>query len=293
MSENVIEIRNLVRSFGRKVALDGVTLSVPKGVVFGLVGENGAGKTTLLKHLLGSYRAQSGSVRVFGIDPVQDPPGVLERIGYLSEDRDLPDWMRIGQLLNYTRSFFPDWDDAFAEELCEMFELQKSQLVKSLSRGQRARVGLVLAIAHRPDLLVLDEPSSGLDPVVRRDILAAIIRTVADEGRTVVFSSHLLDEVQRVSDRVAMLHKGEVVLEQPLDEVLQSHHRLTVRFEQPQDSAPILSAALRCEGSGREWTVICNGQKSELEQQLTELQAEVVEEHSPSLDEIFVARING
>jgi len=293
MSESVVDIKGVSRSFGKKVALDDVALTVPRGSVVGLVGENGAGKTTLLKHVLGLFRARTGTVRVFGKDPVADPESVLGEIGYLSEVRDLPDWMRIGELMSYTKAFFPAWDDAFAEELREMFELSPDQKVKTLSRGQRARAGLIAAIAHRPQLLVLDEPSSGLDPVVRRDILSAIIRTVADEGRTVLFSSHLLDEVQRVSDHVAMLHLGKMLLTSPMDEVLTSHYRLTVRFEQSLDSPLKIDAALRCEGEGREWTVLCNGERSAIEAQLSQLNGEIVDRSAPTLDEIFVARMNG
>ena len=293
MSESVVDIKGVSRSFGKKIALDKVDLSVPQGSVVGLVGENGAGKTTLLKHVLGLFKARTGAVRVFGKDPVADPESVLGEIGYLSEVRDLPDWMRIGELMSYTRAFFPSWDDAFAEELREMFELSLDQKVKTLSRGQRARAGLIAAIAHRPQLLVLDEPSSGLDPVVRRDILSAIIRTVADEGRTVLFSSHLLDEVQRVSDHVAMLHLGKMLLTSPMDDVLTSHHRLTVRFELPLDSPLKLDAALRCEGEGREWTVLCNGERASVEAQLSQLNGEIVDRAAPTLDEIFVARMGG
>lgn len=293
MSESVVDIKGVSRSFGKKVALDEVDLSVPKGSVVGLVGENGAGKTTLLKHVLGLFKARTGTVRVFGKDPVEDPESVLGEIGYLSEVRDLPDWMKIGELMSYTRAFFPSWDDAFAEQLREMFELSLDQKVKTLSRGQRARAGLIAAIAHRPQLLVLDEPSSGLDPVVRRDILSAIIRTVADEGRTVLFSSHLLDEVQRVSDHVAMLHLGKMLLTSPMDDVLTSHHRLTVRFEEPLNSPLKIDAALRCEGEGREWTVLCNGERASVEAQLSQLNGEIVDRAAPTLDEIFVARMNG
>ena len=293
MSESVVDIKGVSRSFGKKVALDEVDLAVPKGSVVGLVGENGAGKTTLLKHVLGLLKARTGSVRVFGKDPVKEPEPVLGEIGYLSEIRDLPDWMKIGELMSYTKAFFPSWDDTFANELREMFELSLDQKVKTLSRGQRARAGLIAAIAHRPQLLVLDEPSSGLDPVVRRDILSAIIRTVADEGRTVLFSSHLLDEVQRVSDHVAMLHLGKMLLTSPMDEVLTSHHRLTVRFEQPLDAPLKLDGALRCEGEGREWTILCNGEQANVEAQLTQLSGEIVDRSAPSLDEIFVARMNG
>jgi ABC-2 type transport system ATP-binding protein len=291
MTENVIEIRNLSRSFGRQRALDDVSLALARGTVFGLVGENGAGKTTLLRHVLGLLVPDDGRVRVFGLDPVAEPVEVLRRIGYLSEDRDQPEWMRVGQLLSYTAAFFRDWDHAFERELTDTFELTRTQRVRSLSRGQRARLGLVLAVAHRPELLLLDEPSSGLDPVVRRDILGAIVRTVADEGRTVLFSSHLLDEVQRVSDHVAMLHAGKVVLDAPLDDVLVGHHRLVVRFESPPQRAPLLPGALSCVGEGRDWTFVANGAREELERRVVELKGEVVERGRPSLEEILVARI--
>jgi len=172
-----------------------------------------------------------------------------------------------------------------------MFELSPQQKVTTLSRGQLARAGLLLALAHRPPLLVLDEPSSGLDPVVRKDILDAIIRTVVDEGRTVLFSSHLLDEVQRVSDRIAILDQGRILLSSPLDEVLVSHYQLTVRFQEPQPFFPQLTGALLSTGSGREWIILCNGQKQTLEKELQDMNGEILEQNAPTLEEIFVARM--
>ena len=223
MSEPVISVASLARRFGSTIALNAVTLSMPRGGVYGLVGANGAGKTTLIKHILGLLRAESGSVRVFGLDPVAEPVSVLSRIGYLSEENDLPGWMRIDELIRYTRAFYPAWDDAYAEELRQAFALDASAKVKNLSKGQKARAGLLVALAYRPELLVLDEPSSGLDPIVRRDILGAVLRTIADEGRTVLFSSHLLEEVERVADHVTMISKGTIVLSAPLMEIKQSH----------------------------------------------------------------------
>src|SRR4051812_43819593 len=226
----VLQISNLSRRFGNKLALDSVSLVMPRGGVYGLVGANGAGKTTLIKHLLGLLRAESGSVRVFGRDPVADPVGVLSRIGYLSEENDLPDWMTIDELIRYSRAFYPTWDDAYAEELRRSFALDAAARIKTLSKGQKARAGLIAALAHRPELLVLDEPSSGLDPIVRRDILGAVIRTIAGEGRTVLFSSHLLDEVEQVADHVTMIDRGKVALSAPLAAIKQQHRTLDEAF---------------------------------------------------------------
>jgi len=223
VSETVITVSELTRRFGGKTALASVTLSIPRGAVYGLVGANGAGKTTLIKHILGLLRAESGSVRVFGLDPVADPVGVLSRIGYLSEERDLPGWMRVDELIRYSRAFYPAWDDAYAEELRQAFALDLTARIRNLSKGQKARLGLLIALAYRPELLVLDEPSTGLDPVVRRDILEAIIRTIAEEGRTVLFSSHLLEEVERVADHVTMISQGKIVLSAPLPTIKESY----------------------------------------------------------------------
>jgi ABC-2 type transport system ATP-binding protein len=224
----VVEVRNLSRRFGSTDALAGVSLSIPRGVVFGLVGTNGAGKTTLIKHIMGLLRAQSGSVSVFGLDPVPNPTAVLSRVGYLSELNELPEWMRVDELINFTRAFYPSWDERYAQSLCQGFELEPHKVVQALSRGQRARLGLVLALSYRAELLILDEPSSGLDPLVRRDILRAIIKTIADEGRTVLFSSHLLDEVERVADHVAIIDGGRIIQNDELESLKSRFNRLSL-----------------------------------------------------------------
>jgi ABC-2 type transport system ATP-binding protein len=287
---SVVQITGLKRQFGSTLALNQVSLQVRRGRVFGLVGTNGAGKTTLIKHVLGRLKAQSGEVRVFGFDPAADPVAVLSRLGYLSENRDLPAWMRVDELLRYTAAFYPKWDEAYAEQLRQQFGLNPRAKIRTLSRGENAKAGLLIALAYRPELLLLDEPSSGLDPVVRRDILEAIIRTVAEEGRTVFFSSHLLEEVERVADDLAMMFNGRVVLAGALDDVKENHHRLVLRFDSPQASAPKLPGVLSMTGGGREWTAICNGKRDEAVAAAARTGGRIVAEDSPSLDEIFVAR---
>lgn len=291
VQESVIEVRDLTRKFRRKQALAGVTITVPRGVVYGLVGENGAGKTTLLKHIMGSLRAQTGSVRVFGRDPVKEPVAVLSQLGYLSEDRDIPGWMRVGEAIGYTQAFYPGWDEAYAESLRERFELDERAKIKTLSRGEKAKCGLLLALAYRPPLLVLDEPSSGLDPSARHDILEAIVRTVADEGRTVLFSSHLLDEVERVADMTAMIHGGRVVFEESLDGIKARHWRLLVSREEENGPAPDLPGLIHATGTGREWTLVCEGTLDALQAEAVAQGLQVLESDQPSLEEVFLARV--
>jgi len=290
MEKKVIDVNDLSRSFGGKTALDCVSFSASAGQVYGLVGSNGAGKTTLLKHLLGLWRATTGSVRVFGLDPVRDPVGVLSRVGYLSEERDLPEWMRVDELMSYTQAYHPTWDTAYARELLNTFGLDPAKKIKELSKGMRAQAGLIAAVAHRPQLLILDEPSSGLDAVVRRDILDAVVRAVADDGRTVIFSSHLLDEVERMSDHVTMMQSGRVTLSGALDDVRGSYQRSRVHFVDHFDSPPVLDTALVMEGGGRAWSVIHSGSIEQFRRSVVARGGEIIESRDATLEEIFLAR---
>jgi ABC-2 type transport system ATP-binding protein len=290
MQQTVVDVNDLSRSFGPKRAIDGVSFRAMAGQVHGLVGANGAGKTTLIKHLLGLLRAATGSVRVFGLDPVREPVRVLGRVGYLSEERELPEWMRVDELMAFTQAFHPTWDASYARALIKTFGLDPSKKIKELSKGMRAQAGLVAAVAHRPELLILDEPSSGLDAVVRRDILDAIVRTVTDDGRTVIFSSHLLDEVERMSDQVTMLHDGRVTLSGALDEVREGYQRTRVRFAEHFDQPPVLDAALALEGGGRLWSAVHSEPLDRFQHAVSALGGEVFESRNATLEEIFLAR---
>jgi ABC-2 type transport system ATP-binding protein len=201
--------------------------------------------------------------------------------------------MRVDEFIRYTQAFYPGWDEQYAGQLLKQFQLDPAQKIKTLSQGQQAKIGLLTSLAYRPELLILDEPSSGLDPVVRRDILEAIIRMVAEEGRTVLFSSHLLDEVQRVADHVVMLHSGRVVLNGRTEEVRRGHILAVLAFEEPPATAPVVAGAHAVAGYGSEWRVLFGGSRLELETAAAMIGARVIEERTPTLDEILVARAGG
>lgn len=291
MKDSVVDVVDVSKRFGTTFALDHVSFNADEGLVYGLVGANGVGKTTLIKHILGLYRTQSGSVRVFGQDPVVKPVEVLRRIGYVSDDRALPEWMRIGDLMRYTQAYHPNWDSAYADELLDTFQLDANRRVKELSRGMRAQACLVAAVSHRPDLLIMDEPSSGLDAVVRRDILNAIVRAVTDDGRTVIFSSHLLEEVERMSDHVTMIHQGRIAFEGTLEAIKECYQHSKIRFAERQVEPPRLAGAMSIDGEGRAWNIIHEDSVVKIQSALSDLGAEVVESRGVTLEELFVARV--
>jgi ABC-2 type transport system ATP-binding protein len=287
----VVETIGLGRNFGKTEALNDINLNLERGVVYGLVGANGAGKTTLIKHLLGLLRCQQGSVRVFGEDPVRNPQSVLSHIGYLSEERDIPDWMTIAEFCDYVHAFHQRWDEDYANELLQTFSLARDKRVNELSRGMRAQLALIGAVAHKPDLLVLDEPSSGLDAIVRKDILNAVIRTISEEGRTVLFSSHLLEEVERLSDHVVMIQKGRIIMNESLEQLGQSHHVSELRFTEAHSRLPPFANVLKSSGEGRSWNVLHSNTPDQLSASLQAVDAELVSSRNASLEEIFIVRV--
>jgi ABC-2 type transport system ATP-binding protein len=290
MNAPLIEVKGLTRRYGDTCALDGIDFSAGAGQVYGLVGANGAGKTTLLKHLLGLLRPQAGTVRVFGEDPVRHPARVLKRVGYLSEQRDMPEWMRISEFLRYLQAFYPTWDMHYAHELVDTFKLDPARKISALSQGMRAQTGIIAALAHRPELLILDEPSNGLDAVVRLDILDAVIRTVADEGRCVLFSSHLLDEMERTCDHVTMIQDGRITFDCDLDAIKETHRFTRVTFTTHQAQPPMLAGALLTQGAGRTWHMVHEVPLERFRIAVNGAGAEVLESRTATLEEIFLAR---
>lgn len=287
--EFAVRVENLSRNFRSTTALRNVNLQIPVGSIFGLVGLNGAGKTTLIRHLIGSLRAQQGTVTVLNEDPVAVPERVLKQVGYLTEEDSLPKWMRVGDLIDFTRAIYPTWDDQYASELSDMFSLSRSARLKSLSKGQRARVGLLLAIAHRPQLLILDEPSSGLDPIARRDILEAIIRTISEDGRTVLFSSHLLEEVDRVCDTVALMRDGRILDSLTIEQLEARYFEAICRPSESWTFPPKISGLMGWRQMGREWSVMVDVRQNGVDDLRERLG--LIERRAISLDRWFSARV--
>jgi ABC-2 type transport system ATP-binding protein len=219
----VLEMHDIHRSFEPGVpVLDGVDLAVEPGEVVGLLGRNGAGKTTLLHIAMGMLHQQTGTVEVFGLDPRRDPIDVKLRVGFVSENQDLPEYLRVREVVDLHRCLFPAWDENMARDLAERFAIPANTRIKALSKGQARQVALLCALCHRPGLLVLDEPAGGLDPLARREFLETAIEALNETGTTIVFSSHYLSDVERLAGRVVMLHDAAVLIDASMDELHES-----------------------------------------------------------------------
>ena len=222
-----LETAGLGRRYGSQWALRECTLEIPRGSVTALVGPNGAGKTTLLRLAVGLTRPSEGSVRVLGLDPHADEADVLPRVGFLAQEHPLYGGFTVEEMLHVGRSLNPAWDDEAARARIAELGLPLRKKVRRLSGGQRAQVGLTLALAKRPELLLLDEPVASLDPLARREFMQSVVEAVAEHELTVVLSSHILADIERVCDYLVIVAAGHTQLAGPIDEIVGSHRLLT------------------------------------------------------------------
>lgn len=222
--DTVLEFEGVERAYIMEApVLNGVTFSVARGEVVGLVGRNGAGKTTLLRIAMGMLHPQRGSVRVFGLSPTERPVEVKKHIGYVAEDQILPRGSSLGQLIDFYRYLFPQWDSALEKEILERFALDRKRVVMKLSKGEARSVALLCAVCHRPELLILDEPAAGLDPAARREFLEVAVQFLNRGGATILFSSHQMNDLERISGRLVMLDGGKVFLDSETDDLRENY----------------------------------------------------------------------
>ena len=219
MNATYFSFENVTKKFKDAVALDGVTLELSTPSIVGLVGRNGSGKSTLLRHIAGLQLPTSGTCRTFGRATVDLDTPELSRIGMAHQHDALVGWMRAGRLIRYVANLYPTWDFDLERQLVKLFDIAERTRVVSMSPGNRQKLSLVLAVCHHPSLLLLDEPLSDLDPVVRRDAVDALLDRFRGEDVAIVLSSHLLHDLERVADRIVCLDAGRVVADAPLDEL--------------------------------------------------------------------------
>jgi len=253
MAEIVLETKGLTKYYGAGIALDHLDVRIPRGCICGFLGRNGAGKTTAIKLMLGLLEPTAGSAHLLGCDSTALPPAVRQRIGYVTEGHRLFRWMTIARLEKFQQAFFPkQWDGKFFADMIEYFELSKKQKIKHLSNGQRAQVSLALALAPNPELLIMDDPTLGLDAAIRRQFLEGMIELITRQGRTVLFSSHILADVERVADRVVVIDKGVLRADCSLEEFRTSVRKVVLHFDNSVPADVELEGLLHCRRSERQ-----------------------------------------
>ncbi len=278
----------LTRYYGAKRALDSLTLSVPQGSVYALLGRNGAGKSTAIACLMGMLQPTRGMVRVLGHEAGSMPAAMRERIGYVAEGQRTVPWMKIEQLVRFQRATFPSFDLELCNGYLSRLGLSQKQKVKTLSRGQQAQVALALALAPRPELVVLDDPALGLDAVVRREFLEVMIDLIQEEGRTLLFTSHILTDVERVADHVAIIVDGVLRVRGPLEDVKDRVQHLRASFDDRAPRVPALPGLVRAVKRRGDMLVTVTRDADGAERALRELGATQVDRHRLSLEDLFV-----
>ena len=220
MANEALKIRGLRKNYA-KFVLGPVDLTVPLGAIYGLIGPNGAGKTTTIDMVMGMGLKDAGTIEVFGLDHIRQEAAAKMRIGYVSPDLPLTAWGRVRRVINFFRSFYPDWDDAYCMDLVKRLNVGWDDKISTLSFGARIKLGLILALSHHPDLLLLDEPIIGLDPVSKQEVFSQLLEAVREGNRSVLISSHDLHDLERFTDHIGIIHNGRMLLEGPTSEIVE------------------------------------------------------------------------
>ena len=283
----MLEMKNVTKTFGDFKALDNLTMTVPQGTVYGLVGPNGAGKSTAIRHLTGIYRPDSGSVTLEGL-PVYENPRVKQTIGYIPDDIFFFPSATMEEMRKFYRSMYPKFDDALFDRLYEAFDLPKKTPIRRFSKGMQKQAAFHLVLSCRPDVLILDEPVDGLDPVMRRQVMGLILSDVAEHGTTVLISSHNLRELEDVCDHVGIMDHGKMLMERSLADMQGSTVKVQLVGEVPADLEVLHETA-----SGRLKTLVVRGNAEEVSRRIAAENPAYFDVLPLSLEEIFIYELGG
>lgn len=287
-----IETNNLTKSFGKKNVVKALSLAVPDNGIYGFLGPNGAGKTTTIKMIMNILKPTSGAVTIMGKPSVNLGPEQLLQIGYVSENQDMPDWMTVKYFLDYCRTMYPQWDQKFCQELVAQFDLPLNQKVRDLSRGMKMKAALISSLAYRPKLLILDEPFSGLDSLVREELISGFLEITRDQEWTIFVSSHDLDEVERLADWVGIIDHAELKIQEEAASLIQRFKRVEIMLKNstiPNVKVPESWLLLKADHL-RVTFVESRYQAGETENKVKEIYSEQsnIEVYPQTLKEIFV-----
>lgn len=290
MEDSAIEITQISKSYGNKKVLHEVSLQIPMGQTMALLGRNGAGKSTTIKILLGMLRADTGKVRIKGLDPSKNSNTVLSQIGYLAEDQTMYPWMTPVELCKFLAPFYPTWDAPLADDYLDRFEIPSSVRIGRLSKGESVKLGLAVALAHRPSVVILDDPAMGLDPISRKEFNRQLVEHLQAEGITILYSSHLLDEVEAIADTVAILDQGRIIRSGSTESIREDVKKFLIPAN--CSAAKSLPQSLLDVRFFDDRIAITTGRALEFQELLTDLSIEY-EVVDLSLDEIFESFVIG
>ena len=290
MSDSAVSVHNLRKAFGSQVVLEDVSFEVPRGQTFALLGRNGTGKTTMIRMLLGLLPPDSGTIRVAGCDPAMKSIELRRNVGYLAEDQSMYDWMTAVELCRFLQPFYPRWNTQLADRYLDRFELPRHVRIERLSKGQTVKLGLAVALAHAPEVAILDDPALGLDPVSRKEFNRDLVEHLQAEGRTVIYSSHLLDEVEAVADVVAILDRGRIVRQGPTETLRDEVQRMIL----PQEivrQRPAPAGLLDARRHGEQFEIVVDGASRFIDELASA--GHSVQATDMTLDDIFEAFVIG
>jgi ABC-2 type transport system ATP-binding protein len=288
LSDCILDVRDLTKNYGSHAACDRVSLHIRRGQTFGLLGPNGAGKSTLIRTLMGLTPIDSGAITLFGGETRLCSPEMRQRVGYVPELHYIYRWMSVASVIDFASKLYERWDAGLAEEMLSKFELPVKARVGTLSKGMTAKLGLVIALAHNPEFLILDEPASGLDPIIREDFLESVLQNHTCRGRTILFSSHHVDDVERVADEVGIMVHGRLAIRGSVDELRNRIKR--IRMVLPDGKLPvhIPPGVYNQRLMRRDWIVTAHAFSEDLVDELrTENKALHCEVMDLNLEEIF------
>ena len=290
---DVIVTQRLTKYYDRRAVVDGLELRIPQGTVYGLLGRNGSGKSTAIKMLLGMVHPDRGRIEILGEEAGRLRPQTRARIAYLAEGNPLYRWMTVGEAVRFARACSPTWNDVLAEQILDHFGLARRAKIRRLSNGERAQVSLALAVSTEPELLILDDPTLGLDTVVRRDFLESLIQIIQRRGRTIFFSSHILGDVERVADRIGILVDGVLRVDCPTDHFKDSIRKVVLEFARTPPEFPDCPGLVSRRVVGRKLELVLAGYNDGHRELAESLQPASIEVMELNLEDAFIEYTRG
>ena len=288
MTTSALEIRGLEKSFPR-FKLGPIDITVPAGGIYGLIGPNGAGKTTTIDLILGIGSYDAGHIKVMGMNPKEQEIAVKSRLGYVSPDLNFNLWRNVGRLITFVRQYYPDWDDIYCRHLLKRMNIAWEDEIKTVSFGTRVKLALVIALSHKPDLLLLDEPTLGVDAVSKREIFSELLSAVQDERRAVLIASHGLSDLERFADHIGIIHRGQILLEDSTASILDRFRIIDITYNGTA-LPPIFSKAYIKEHSDDRWRLLIEYQNG-LEAQLQSMGIQQLASSAVNLEDLFITMV--